>query len=172
MLSELRNNEDEVLKIKIMSIVLGVINGGALSIVPLYFYDFLLSKNIDLQGGTDIALRGAIGAIFVIFIVNIIMLTIIYRLRSRASHKSHVFIFVFVAWATATAVLAVTLGRSHGLFSEGESGENLAAAFGVISSIINFISIVMAAIIGKIAAGGRAGTGTGHICREKDIREW
>lgn len=172
MLSELRNNEDEVLKIKIMSIVLGVINGGALSIVPLYFYDFLLSKNIDLQGGTDIALRGAIGAIFVIFIVNIIMLTIIYRLRSRASHKSHVFIFVFVAWATATAVLAVTLGRSHGLFSEGESGENLAAAFGVISSIINFISIVMAAIIGKIAAGGRAGTGPGLIDRKKDIREW
>jgi len=61
-----------------------------------------------------------------------------------------VFIFVFAAWTTATAVLAFILGPCHGLFSEGES--NLAAALGVISSTINFISIVMATIIGKIAA--------------------
>lgn len=140
------------MQIKILSITLGVINGGFLSIIPLYFYDLLLGKNIDIQGGTDIALRGAIGAIFVIFIANIIMLTIIHRLDSRASDKSHVFFFVFAAWVTATVVLAFTLGRGHGLFREGENGENLTAAFGVLSSIINLISIVLATIIGKITA--------------------
>lgn len=137
------------MKTKIISVVVGAINGGFLCIAPLLLYNNLLNKNLDMPSGTDVALRGAFGVILLVFIVNAIMLTWIYKLGARESPNTRVFLFVFIGWVVATAVLAF-IGRSN-IFFESES--NIAGAFGVLCSIINFVSIIITTIIAKKFGG-------------------
>ena len=133
-------------KIKIFSVLIGSINGGFLSITPLMLYNYLLNKNLDISGGTDIALIGALVIIFIILIINIFVITLTYILSSKESPKIKVFLFVFIGWMVGIVVLI--LFERFNIFFESES--NLRGAFVLLCSILNFISIIISIPIAKL----------------------
>ena len=132
------------MKIKTKAILIGLINGGLLSIAPLFIDGIYI-----WTGGADMGWRVFWGSIFIILVLNIIILRMVYRHRARTSPKAHVFLHIFLAWIIAAAVLLVIwfsyLSRQVG---SGVGLEYLVALFCVI---VNFATIVLATVIAKLA---------------------
>jgi len=136
------------MKCKIMSIAIGLINGGVFSLAPLPVYNYLLNKNIDNPAGTNIALRGVAALIFIVLILNIILLAIINKAKTRASPKHDTYLYILSAWIIAIAVLAFLF--SADVFKQGEYGERITTAFGVLCSTLNLMSLIVAIIVAKL----------------------